>query len=101
MSCVVVLIFVALLSYSLDFRFRQLREDGVKWWIISLMIVPILFQFLLNPIDLILSVGPPQIVLLMILSFSGGPMASCTRRNIQQATSLLSNSEARRDIATA
>lgn len=69
-----VLLLVVSATFLLDFRLRETKEDSVKWALISLSVLPVMLAFLYNPIDLLISVGPPSVVLLMIIGFAGGPV---------------------------
>ena len=70
---VIIVLIVCGITFLLDFRFKHVGEDPVKWSLIALSVLPVMLAFLYNPIDLFISVGPPSVVLLMILGFSGGP----------------------------
>ena len=75
--CAVVVMFVVVsITFLLDFRFRKIREDRNKWILISLLLIPVTFAFLYNPLDLFTSIGPPTFILLMIVGFAGGPVLS-------------------------
>ncbi len=72
-SAALVMFVVTYITFLFDFRFRNIREDPLKWRVISLTVVPVTITFLYNPLDLFISVGPTSVCLIMILGFAGGP----------------------------